>query len=174
MNDQFLVPRLEDLPYATSPAVEFVYKQTAALAAGSYIFSGSVPSPLSVLRPLMQNCVYYFRSLTISADIEENDYLPSITVTPTFQMFLKGTGKQILFREPVSIAKYFQNFDYRLCWITQREDDELFGVISGTLTQTASLIGKASITVSVVISAQEIVDQAFVKRFFNSSYPQVG
>lgn len=170
MDSTYLVPRLEDLPYFSSPAVQFVYKQTATLAAGSYIFA-SAPAQLTPPRPVMQNVVYYFRSLTISADIAENDYLSAITNVPTFQTFLKGTGRQIHFREPIVIAKYFQNFDYRLCWITQREDDEIFGSINGTLNQTAALIGKSSITISVVISVQEVVDQNFVKRFISASYP---
>jgi len=180
MNDQFLVPRLEDLPYASSPPIQFVYRQTATLAAGMYTWA-STPMNLASLRPLMANAAYYFRSVTIAADIDEGDYLSAIYITPAlinrtpvFQMYLKGTGKQILFREPLAIAKYFQNFDYRLCWVTQREDDVLYGSLDGQLTQTAALIGKGSITLSVIISAQEIVDTAFTKRFLEKSYPQVG
>jgi hypothetical protein len=108
------------------------------------------------------------------ADVDEGDYLSAITTLPVFQMYLKGTGKQILFREPVAIAKYFQNFDYRLCWFTQREDDELYCAIAGELQQTAALIGKTSIFLTVVISAQEVVDSSFVKRFRELSYPQTG
>jgi hypothetical protein len=174
MNDQFLVPRLEDLPYASSPPIQFTYRQTATLAAGVYPFAVAAPQVLSTIRPLIANSMYYFRSVTVTADVDEGDYLSSITVIPTFQMYLKSTGKQILFREPLTIAKYFQNFDYRLCWITQREDDQLYASITGSLTQTAALIGKASITMSVIISAQEIVDAAYIKRFLENSYPKVG
>lgn len=172
MNDQFLVPRLEDLPYSSSPPIQFVYRQTAALLAGQYRFRVTTPQPLAVLRPLIANSVYYFRSVTITADIDEGDYLSSILTIPTFQMHPLSTGKQILFREPLVIAKYFQNFDYRLAWQTQREDDQLFCTISGLLDQTAGLIGKASITLSVVLSAQEIVDDSFIDRFTQKSYPK--
>lgn len=174
MNTKFLVPRLEDLPYTSSPPIQFVYRQTANLNAGSYTFATSGPQPLSTLRPLIANAVYYFRSVTIAADIDEGDYLSSILTLPVFQMYPLSTGKQILFREPLSIAKYFQNFDYRLAWQTQREDDQFFCSIDGQLDQIASLIGKASITLSVILSVQEIVDTSFIKQFTQKSYPQTG
>lgn len=173
MNDQYLVPRLEDLPYNSSPAIQFFYKKTVTLAAGVYTWSVTTPEVLSVLRPLIANSVYYFRSITVVADIDEGDYLSSLVTVPVFQMYLKSTGKQILFREPLVLGKYFQNFDYRLTWFTQREDDELYCSINGVLTQTANLIGKTSITISVILSAQEIVDSAYIARFTQKSYPQV-
>lgn len=174
MNEKFLVPRLEDLPYTSSPPIQFVYRQTSTLTAGNYPFSVTTPQQLATVRPLIANSLYYFRSVTVVADIDEGDYLSSITDIPTFQMYALSTGKQILFREPLSIAKYFQNFDYRLVWQTQREDDQFYCAINGNLKQIDSLIGKTTITISVVLSVQEIVDTAYIMRFTQKSYPQTG
>lgn len=166
-----MVPRLEDLPYASSPPIQFTYRPSAALSAGKYTFSES-PSVLVPERPLIANSVYYFRSFSVSVDVDEGDYLSNIIDIPVFQMYLLSTGKQILFREPLLISKYFQNFDYRLCWMTQREDDQLYASVNGVIQQGASLLGRAALKMSIIISAQEIVEQAFVDKFMKVQYPK--
>lgn len=163
------VPRLEDLPYSSSPPIEFTYISSAPFLSGKYRWADP-PSPLTPNRPIMANSLYFFRSMTFIADITELDYVSDIVVIPKFQMYLKSSGKTILFREPIYMVKYFQNFDYRLCWLTQNEKDTLFAGFSGTLDQSAGTVGKDSITLTTIISAQEIVDQGFI-RMFRETYP---
>jgi hypothetical protein len=165
------VPRVEDLPYWTSPPIQFVYEQTADLALGLYTFVGAA-APLAINRPLLENCLYYFRNITISADVAEADYLGAISTTPSFQIYKASDNGVQLFREPVRICNYFQQFDYRMVWQTQQSNDVLTGSIAGVLTQTAGLVGKTSITMKVVIAAQEIVDQHYTRLFREQSYPQ--
>jgi hypothetical protein len=165
------VARLEDLPYSSSPPIEFTYTSPAPFASGKYTWNDP-PSFLTPDRPLMANCVYYFRSITFIADIQEVDYVSDIVAIPKFQMYLRGTGKTILFREPIYMVKYFQNFDYRLTWITQKEDDKLYAGFQGLLNQSSGTVGKAAIKLTAIISAQEIVDQGFVK-MFKAQYPEV-
>ena len=169
MNTVPVIPRIEDLPYISSPPIEFTYQRTANLAAGQYIWTAA-PAALTPVRPLMVSGVYYFRSVTLAADIEELDFTSNISVIPQFQMYLKSRAKAILFREPVYMTKFFQNFDYRFAWITRQNNDQLYASFSGTLIQGAGLMGKASITLNAVISAQEIVDEGFVK-LFEKRYP---
>lgn len=159
-----VVPRIEDLPYHNSPPIEFVYKSSAAFIAGIYTWSDG-PSILTPTRPLMENTLYYFRSITFSADIEELDFTSCIVTIPQFQMYLKGTQKAILFREPVYMVKYFQNFDYRFAWFTQRKEEQLYASWNGVLNQNANTVGKNPITLTAVISAQEVVDEAFIAKF---------
>jgi hypothetical protein len=165
-----MVPRIEDLPYISSPPIEFVYRSSAVFNAGLYTWSDA-PSELTPTRPLMENVLYFFRSITMSADIEELDFTSCIVTVPKFQMYLKSTNKSILFREPIYMVKYFQNFDYRFAWVTQRKDDRLFASWNGIIVQNANLVGKASITLTAIISAQEIVDEKFV-HLFQKGYPQ--
>jgi len=159
-----IIPRLEDLPYSSSPPIEFVYRSSAAFLAGFYTWA-DVPSALTPNRPLMENVLYYFRSITFTADIEELDYTSCIVTMPAFQMYLKGTQKSILFREPIYMAKFFQNFDYRFVWLTQRAGEQLFASWTGVLNQNANLVGKTPISLTAVISAQEIVDDKFIRKF---------
>jgi hypothetical protein len=165
-----MVPRLEDLPYYTSPPIQFVYTSPASFAAGKYTWADK-PSILTPTRPLMVNSLYYFRSLTMSADIEEVDFTSNIVTTPAFQMYLKSRAKAILFREPVLMVKYLQNYDYRYVWKTQSNDDQLYASFNGVLSQGAGLVGKNPVNLTVVISVQEIVDEGFV-RAFKQTYPR--
>lgn len=165
------IPRLEDLPYMHSPPIQFVYESTASLALGTYIWDDS-PSTLAPNRPVLTNAVYYFRNISLSADITELDYTAAITTTPQFYMFRQADAKAALFREPLQMNMFFNQFDYRLCWISQQEEDQLFAAFRGTLVQTANLVGKESITLKAVITAQEIGDSNYVDAF-RKHYPKV-
>jgi len=159
-----IIPRIEDLPYISSPPIEFVYRSAEDFVAGFYTWADN-PVALTPDRPLMENVLYYFRSITFSADIEELDFTACIGTIPEFQMYLKSNANAILFREPVRMVRYLQNFDFRFSWFTARKDDQLLASFRGVLNQNANLIGKSPITLTAVISAQEIVDDEFTKRF---------
>ena len=168
-----LIPRLEDLPYYTSPPIEFTYKSSAPFLAGKYTwaddpFDPATPCILTPSRPLLPNTLYYFRSITMAADIEELSYTANVDTTPVFQTYLKSAGKGPLFREPIVMVKYLQNFDYRLLWMTHHSTDQLYASFNGTMVQDATLVGVSPINLIAVISAQEISDEAFVKRFMQN------
>jgi hypothetical protein len=169
MDSYPIIPRIEDLPYKTSPPIEFVYSSTATLSLGLYTWADN-SSTLVPNRPLMDNVLYYFRSITFSADIEELDFTSCIVTLPEFQLYLKSNANAVLFREPARMVRFMQNFDYRLAWFTQRKDDQLLAGFRGVLTQNANLVGKTSITLTAIISAQEIVDDGFIKKF-KKAYP---
>ena len=163
------IPRLEDLPYISSPPIEFTYQSTATLSLGSYTWANT-PSVLTPNRPLMTNALYYFRSITLAANIDELDFTSNISSIPQYNMYLKSNAKAILFREPIYMVKFFQNFEYRLTWLTRQQDDQLYAGFTGILLQGPGLIGKASITLTAIISAQEIVDDGYIK-LFEQRYP---
>jgi hypothetical protein len=172
MNTIPLVPRIEDLPYVSSPPIEFTYRSHVHVSAGTYTWSDR-PSVLTPNRPIIVNSLYYFRSVTLTADVEEMDFTSNIVTIPAFQMYLKSRAKNILFREPVYMVKFLQGLDYRFAWFTQQENDQLFAGFSGVLSQGAGLIGKNTIYLTAVVSAQEIVDERFVK-LFRKSFPDTG
>jgi hypothetical protein len=166
------IPRIEDLPYATSPPLQFIYESTADLLLGNYVWADP-PSPLASLRPIRTNVIYYFRNITLAADIEEFDFTSNLVTSPSFYSFLNSDSRAVMFREPVTMNKFYQQFDFRYTWRTQQEEDQLLGGFTGQLVQGAGLVGKASITLKAIISAQEIVDDAFNKAFFQK-YPDGG
>lgn len=166
------VPRIEDLPYWSSPPIQFVYERTAALALGQYVFGGAQQA-LAVPRPIIQNTIYFFRNVSMSANISEADFQASIATTPVIQFYKQAENGVQLFREPLRMNQYFQQFDYRLAWQTQASNEQLLASIYGILNQTAGLIGKASITIKVTISAQEVSEPSFIRLFREQSYPVV-
>lgn len=167
------VPRIEDLPYWTSPPIQFVFESTATLAFGQYVFNGvAAASPAGFVRPLRSNVLYYFRNITLVADIDEGDFHGSILTVPRFQVYKQSENGIQLFREPIRMSTYFDQFDYRLVWQTQNDGDTLTASFFGTLTQIPALLGKASITLKAIIAAQEILDERFTKMFRDHSYPQ--
>jgi hypothetical protein len=170
--DALHVARLEDLPYNDSPPVQFVYEQTATLNAGIYNFVNTTPQDLKVLRPVLENVLYYFRNVTLTADIENQDFTSAITNNIQFQLYRTGNGLAPLFREAILMNQFFQQLDYRFNWFSNISNDVLKGSFSGTLKQTPALIGKGSITLKAVIIAQEIVDEQFIKAF-KMHYPEV-
>ena len=163
------IPRIEDLPYYHSKPVEFIYQSTAPLIGGVYTWADG-PTPLAALRPLQSNTLYYFRTVTMTANISQDDYTACINVLPGFQMFLKSQANQILFREPLYMGMYLQNFDYRFCFISSVENDQLNASFTGSLAQNTNLVGIPSITLTVVISAQEVTDDSFIS-YFTQKYP---
>lgn len=172
MGRDLLIPRIEDMPYYHSPAIQFVYESEALLSAGVYTWQDT-PSVMTPQRPIIDNAVYYFRSLTMSADISELDFTAAIVTTPEFFTFLRGDAQVPHFREPIQMVKFFQNFTYRFLWRTQQANDIIYGAFRGTLLQTASLVGKDSITLKAVISCQEITDENFNERLMEK-YPSIG
>jgi hypothetical protein len=166
------VPRAEDLPYWTSPPIQFVYESTATLSVGAYDWNDP-STPLTPNRPIQNNALYFFRSITLAADVEQLDYTANIATTPQFFMFKESDGDAVLFREPISMVSFFQNFDYRFWWQSHRSNDVLKAAFVGSLVQGPALIGKTSITLKAIISAQEVVDENFINKF-KLKYPSGG
>jgi hypothetical protein len=164
------IPRIEDLPYHTSPPVQFVYESEASLSGGTYSWSDS-PTALTPSRPLLANTLYYFRHISFSADISEGDFTGNLVTVPKFQMYIKSQNNVMLFREPLQMTHFLSAWDYRLTHVTVSSTSDVFrGSFTGSLIQGASLLGKTSITLRAVISAQEIVDKNFIN-LFKTKYP---
>jgi len=168
-----LIPRLEDMPYYLCPPIQFVFSQTAPLQFGQYVFP-LTKALFTPDRPILDNALYYFRTLTCTADITELDYESSVDVSAgafQFHCFERSLSGAPRFREPILIAKFLENFDYRLLFLPRQEPNELLGSFQGTITQTASLVGKTAITFKMVISAQEITDDGFVDLITRNAFP---
>lgn len=169
MNTETRVPRLEDLPYWDSPPIQFVYESESAVSLGSYTWADAA-SVLTPNRPLIDNALYLFRSISLAADVSELDFTANIVTTPEFFTFRQSDAKTVLFREPIQMNKFYSNFTYRFTWKSQQGSDQLFAAFRGVLVQGPNLVGKNSITLKAVISAQEIISEHFID-LFTKGYP---
>ncbi len=172
--------RLIDIPYGKSPPVIFSFRQTAPLALGVYDFGG-VGSPLvrslfTPNRPILPNVLYIFSGLSFSMDVDQNDYQGAIASLPAFSTFLQSDASAPAFREPILLDKYFENYSYILSLMGSSSVNrpantggdtfnKLFGSVTGTVNQTAALVGKASLTAIVKMTAQEISDGEFISQY---------
>jgi flagellar biosynthesis component FlhA len=102
-------------------------------------------------------------------------------------MYLQSDGGSPALREPVPLVKYYNILPYvlnilgtELLGMAYQNSsgtssaqgftfNRLMGDVNGTITQTPALIGKASITATIVLSAQEISDRNFIKDFVDRS-----
>ena len=166
------VARAEDLPYSSSPPVQFVYRSTATLSMGNYVWD-DLPSAISPARPILANVLYFFRHITLTADVSPLDFDSNVVTPPSFYTYrLSDGGSTVLFREPVIMPTFLHAYDYRLWWKSQQSNDTLRCAFKGQVIQGPSLIGKASITLTAIISAQEVVDKNFIE-CFTDLYPQI-
>jgi len=187
------IPRVEDLPYWTSPPIQFVFESTATVNMGAF-FWNDPPSSLKPPRPIQNNTMYYFRSISLTADIGELDFMTNLVRPPAFYMFRESDDNAVLFREPVVMNKFYDQFDFRLLWMSAKQGDVLNAAFAGpppgptvidgvtsptgpylpaSILQGPNLIGKTSITLKAIISVQEIADDSFIGMARHHSYPKV-
>lgn len=163
------IARAEDLPYFDSPPIQYTYQSTAALQFGLYEWEDD-PSPFNPDRPVMENALYFFRSFSFMADVDEGDYTSAVINIPEFRLFLRGDANAPLLREPLLMTRFFSQFDYRFWFRRGKVNEVLNAGFSGLLQQTPALVGKTNITLTAVISAQEVTDENFIN-LFTQHYP---
>lgn len=175
--------RLIDIPYRTSPPLLFVYQQTAVLAAGVYNFPNGAQAVFTPSRPINVNSLYLFQTLDFACDVDQNDYQGAIATGLQFSMYLQSEGSAPLLREPLPLVKYFNVVPYHLNILGKEllgdayqnnsglpstqgfSYNRLLGNIAGVLNMTPTLLGKASITATLVYSVQEVTDRNFIEDF---------
>lgn len=171
------VARIEDLPYYTSPPIQFVHTQQAVLNAGTY--------PLALNKVTMQNTVQlsdnsliYIRDMSFYADIERDNYQRALQLAagtvdvPRLSLYFSGNASNPILRNPVFLGDYFRNQPYRLLKMPKATPNTIDAAIQGTLQQHAGLAGIAQINLTVEVYCQEIVDDAFIAAV-TKKYPQV-
>ena len=171
MNDTRRVPREADIPYFTSPPVQFNFQSTATLSVGAYTWNDNTKIAFSPKRPILENALYFFRSISVIADIEELDFTSNLTTPLQIYSFLKSDAKSPLYREPFQMDMFYRQFQFPFFWRRHMKNDQLFGAVKGVITQGPSLIGKSSITVKMIISATEVTNEGYVKDFVTDGYP---
>jgi len=187
MQDTIIEGRLNDIPYRTSPPILFVYTETATLAAGAYTWPLGGKSAFTPSRPINANSLYLFQTMDFAVDVDQADYQSAVSTALSFSMYIQSDAGSPALREPIPLVKYFNVLPYILNILGTELLGEayqnssgvspaqgftfnrLMGDVNGIVTQTAALIGKASLTATIVFSVQEITDKNFIKDFVDRS-----
>jgi hypothetical protein len=149
-----------EVPLLASPPLIFLFRQTASLLAGAYEFAAG-RTDFSPVRPINPGTLYWFRALSVFADISEEDYQGAIVTMPTFTAYEQQEAGASFFREPVPLGAFYSALPFEYAKISTRSGNKMLGSIVGELQQTASLLGKTSVTISIVLSVQEVGDKRF-------------
>lgn len=187
MQDNLIEGRIGDIPYFTSPPVLFVYKQAANLVAGAYDYPAGAKATFTPSRPINPNYLYLFQTMDFACDIDENDYMGAYTAALEFSMYVQSDAGGPALREPMPLVKYYKTLPYVLSILGVEllgqayqnnsgispaqgfSHNRLLGNIIGNISQTAALLGKQSVTATVVFSVTEVTDTNFVRDFIARS-----
>jgi hypothetical protein len=172
---------LDNVPYLSGVPLLFTYRQTAAVSAGQYDFTGTMQkNAFTPSRPILSNVMYLINTMSFAMDIAEEDYQGSIQTLPEFSIYTQSEGGAPGFREPLVLSRYFERMPYLLPLLGKEllqesypgasaaptaqgfRTNRLLGLVTGLLNQTASLLGKVAITAIVQFTAQEIASDSFI------------
>lgn len=173
MNKFRKVALLDDIPYFNSPPIQYTFEQTATVnVSGNYVWpiAKEVLTPNIIVEP---DVLYFIKTITFAADVGESDYQGAISVRPTFSLYLKSNQNNPQLMSPIECPKFYDNFDYNLAIFPGSGDsssegwegDSFLGTFLGSLIQTAPLVGKASIVLTMVMSVQMISDRSYLEHF---------
>ena len=183
---------LAKIPFLKSPPMHFVYRSTATLQFGQYVFDRT-NTPKSNFNPrinIEQNRLYLIRSFSFSADINILDYQAAFFGTgqvnvPTFSLYLKANEAAPFLRQPLQLPTYYEEQDFPKVFIPQRiagpaaqsgsaalvtakSLNEFQGFFKGVLDQIPALIGKQSVTLILTLNGTEVQDDGFISRYRKS------
>lgn len=172
------VARIEDLPYYTSPPIQFTYTQQAALTIGQYPFILTKAAMNNTVQ-LTDNSLIYIRDISFYADIDKQDYQEALKLAggtldvPELSLYMAGNAAVPIFRNPIFLGNYFREQSYRKLIMPKFTPNNLLASIQGTLQQHAALAGVNEINITVELFCQEIVDDNFIAGIVKE-FPAIG
>lgn len=155
--------RIYDIPHFSSRLVTISALATAPFAGGSYIFPDVWTS--MILPTFLKRGVYIVRQVQFSSDIAESDWQANWTVLPKITWGLTSDALGPLFRQPLPLLKYSEGVEYIETILCDQEPTEIKFRLTGELSQSPSMIGKANIRATVSLYTYEITDDDWVREY---------
>lgn len=171
------VIRIEDLPYNSSPPMQFTFTQSAVLTLGTYPFIAE-RATIGNNKNITDNNIIYIKAVSFSADIPVLTYQAAlklfggITNIPTFSIFLQSDASAPIFTDPIQLGDYFKDQEYKKLLMPKQLPNRMSAFFRGTLQQTAALAGVSEINLTMNVWAQSITDDAFIAAL-RLKYPNV-
>lgn len=164
---------IDDIPYWKAPPLQFVFKQTAILDVGAEYEWIIRKARFTPDIKLTEGALYWFRTATFDADVAEDDYQAATVIEPVFHLYLQSESYGPQLRNPIALPGYFSNLTYVSFFqpaVTQGDEliapsNRFLASFEGRMQQTANLIGKDSVTLTMILTAQEITDEAYIDEF---------
>lgn len=166
--------RVIDIPYWTSQPLQLIFQQSITVnIAGNYVWpvNKQTFTPNVDLNP---DNLYLLQTITFASDTSDGDYKEAITTMPRFHLYLETEGAGPLLRQPVYLPMHLANHAYTRALIpaggtsNARENNvanHFLGSFAGQLIQTPNLVGKPTITLTAILSVQEVGDAEYIDAF---------
>lgn len=130
---------------------------------GKYDFGVAANANVEIL-PINFGNLFFISILNFSANIPESAYLENVVDDPNLLFLTKQKGINI-FGGPQPLIKYLPQNEVSAFFRSYQRDDFLTGTFTGTLEQSASLIGPDEIIAVVAMNIFEITDQRWIQEF---------
>jgi len=176
MNLQNNIARIEDLPYAKSPPMQFTFTQSATLTLGQYPFTGAA-QVVENNKNITSNTLLYIKSVSFSADIDLLTYQQALKLStgltdiPVFHAFIQSDSRAPIFVDPIQLGNYYSNQEYKQIVIPKQDPNELTAFFRGTLQQHAGLAGVTEINLTMDLWVQQVTSNNFIEAL-RKNYPK--
>jgi len=128
---------------------------------GKYDFAGQQKTFILKLLP---HTVYLIDSISIGGTVSAEDYLAALDVVPVFTL-RKSLDEEAIFDVPFPIQGFSTDRQIVHFFKTGQNNCGLIASITGTLNQTAPLIGISTISLSINFSIHAIDESSFEKTY---------
>ncbi len=130
---------------------------------GQYNFGVAANKNVSIL-PIAYGNLFFISILNFSANISESAFLENVISDPQLLFMTKQNGINI-FGGPQPLIKYLPQNEVNAFFRSRQRGDFLTGTFTGSLGQSASLIGPSSVIAVVAMNIFEIQDQKWIRDF---------
>jgi hypothetical protein len=109
--------------------------------------------------------VYLIDQFYVSATVNEGPFVEALTADLLRVQLRRGSDGQAVFPEPIPTIKYSDGAPCAAYFVGAKINDTLIVDCLGQLSQPASLVGVATITLQVGFRMYEIVDNEWIQRY---------
>lgn len=138
---------------------------------GKYDFTIPANEYQLVLGNIHKNNVYIIERHSFSASISEADFLLSIEVVPTLQLFmnLDGMNQKIpIYTLPLPMVNYIDGAESIAYFVSPRDADSLVATFRGRLGQPPSMVGLLTVVCQVSLDVYEVTDSVWIKNYMSN------
>lgn len=134
---------------------------------GVYDFgvAGNVRQRILELQP---RTAYLLERLTVGGDLAAEDYAEALDLSaagyPSIS-FLREQSRQSVYALPVRLPRYVDQAESSAWVYSDSGDDWLVGTLTGRLNQTAALVGRATLRLTVALAVYAIEGTIYQKAF---------
>ena len=104
--------------------------------------------------------IYLIERISVGCDMSEADFLEAITTLPLITL-RESQSNEFVYKSPFPISNLIDDKDI-VAWVwTDKGDEDLIATFTGQLTQTAALVGRATLSFYINYSIYAIDDSPF-------------